>query len=375
MGPRTKILALIVLLAAVPTWAASHKPSLSFAKRPIAFEPNRGQTNSQVKYLARGNGHDLFLTPREAVLRMRHLNAKDSALRIQWIAADPSTSMTPEQELSGRVNYLRGKNQANWLTNIKTYGKVRFAHVYDGIDLVVYGNQRNFEYDFVVAPQADAKQVRLAFDGADRVSLDGNGDLVLQVGGDELRQHKPVVYQTVGGKKKMIDGRFLLAKDKTASFEVGEYDHTQPLVIDPTLSYSTYLGGSSDERGTAIAVDGSGRAYVSGITDSLDFPHKGGVQSSNHGRTDIFVTKMWATGGGVIYSTYLGGSSYDGDLVHSGIAVDRFGNAYVAGSTGSADFSGTLAGPGGNNDAFALKLNAAGNMLLYSVRFGSSADD
>ena len=375
MRSRTSILVLIVLLAVVSSWAASPKPSLSLAKQPIAFEPNRGQTSSQVKYLARGSGYALFLTPREAVLRMRHRNARDSALRIQWLASDPAATMTPEQALSGRVNYLRGKDPANWLTNIQTFGKVRLAHIYSGIDLVVYGNQRNFEYDFVVAPQTDAKQIRLAFDGADRVSLDGNGDLVLQVGGDELRQHKPVVYQTIGGKKKMVDGRFLLAKDHTASFEIGEYDHTQPLVIDPTLSYSTYLGGSSDERGTAIAVDGSKRAYVSGITDSLDFPFKGGVQSSNHGKTDIFVTKMWATGGGVIYSTYIGGSSYDGDLVHSGIAVDRFGNAYVAGSTGSADFPGTLAGPGGNNDAFALKLNAAGNMLLYSVRFGSSAFD
>src|SRR5882762_8517236 len=114
MGPRTKILALIVLLAAVPTWAASHKPSLSFSKRPIAFEPNRGQTNSQVKYLARGSGYDLFLTPREAVLRMRHPNARDSALRLQWIAADPAPLMTPEQGLSGRVNYLRGRDPANW---------------------------------------------------------------------------------------------------------------------------------------------------------------------------------------------------------------------------------------------------------------------
>jgi hypothetical protein len=373
MRSRTSILALIILLAAACSWAASARPSLSLAQQPIAFEPNQGQTSPQVKYLARGNGYDLFLTPREAVLRMRH-HAKHSALRIRWIAADPAAIMTSEQQLRGRVNYLRGTDRSKWLADIHTYSKVRLDHVYDGIDLVVYGNQQNFEYDFVVAPHADTKQIRLAFDGAEKVTLD-RGDLVFNIGDDELRQHKPVVYQIVRGKKKMIPGRFLLAKDNTASFEVGEYDHSQPLVIDPTLSYSTYLGGTNDERGTAIAVDSSGRAYVSGVTDSLDYPVKGGVQSSNHGTTDIFVTKMWATGGGVIYSTYIGGSSYEGDLFHSGLAVDRFGNAYVAGSTMSSDFPGTLTGPGGNSDAFALKLNASGNMLLYSVRFGSSAFD
>jgi len=365
MRSRTSILALIILLAAVCSRAESRKPSLSLGKRPVGFEPNQGQTNPKVKYLARGSGYDLFLTPRDAVLRMKHPKAKDSALRIQWMAADPAATMTPEQQRSGRVNYLLGTDHSMWLTDIPTFNKVRLADVYKGIDLVVYGNQRNFEYDFVVAPHADANRIRLAFDGADKVTLDRNGDLVLKVGRDELRQHKPVIYQTIAGKRKMIAGEFLLAKDNTASFEIGAYDHTQPLVIDPTLSYSTYLGGTSDERGTAIAVDGSGRAYISGVTDSIDFPVKGGVQSTNHGGTDIFVTKMWASGGGVIYSTYIGGSSSDGDLFHSGLAVDRFGNAYVAGRTSSADFPGTLTGPGGDIDAFALKLNAAGNILLY----------
>ena len=371
---RTGVVTFIFSLAVVCSWAASAKPSLSLALQPTAFEANRGQTSPQVKYLARGNGYDLFLTPREAVLRMRH-HAKDSALRIQWVAADPAPIITPEQELPGRVNYMRGKDSSSWLTNIQTFGKVRLAHVYDGIDLVVYGNQQDFEYDFVVAPHANAKQIRLGFDGADGVTLSNSGDLVLKVNGDELRQHKPVIYQSIGGEKKMIAGRFLLAKDNTASFEVGAYDHGQPLIIDPTLSYSTYLGGTNDERGTAIAADSSGRAYVSGVTDSLDYPVKGGVQSTNHGGTDVFVTKMWATGGGVIYSTYIGGSDFDGSDFFSGLAVDRFGNAYVAGETGSVDFPGTLTGPGGGTDAFALKLNATGNVLMYSVRIGGTAGD
>src|SRR4051812_49301949 len=153
MASRTSVLTSIVLLATLPTWAASPKPSLSYAKRPMAFEPNRGQTDAQVKYLARGSGYTLFLTPSEAVLRMRHANANDSALRIRWVAADPGAAMQGEQQLAGRVNYLRG-DRANWLTDLKTFGKVRLGGVYRGVDLLVYGKQHNFEYDFVVAPHA-----------------------------------------------------------------------------------------------------------------------------------------------------------------------------------------------------------------------------
>jgi len=373
MGPRRSVFTLIVLLAALPTWAASQKPSLSYAKRPMAFEANRGQTDAQVKYLARGSGYTLFLTSREAVLRMRHADANDAALRIRWVAADPDAAMQGERELAGRVNYLRG-DAATWLTDLKTYGAVRLSGVYRGIDLVVYGKQQNFEYDFVVAPHADAKRIRLAFDGADKITVD-RGDLVLAVDGGELRQHKPVVYQQIGGKKRMIAGSFLLAKDNTASFELGAYDHSRPLVIDPTLSYSTYLGGAGEDQGNAIAVDSSGRAYVAGQTDSTDFPVKAGVQT-NKASTDAFVTKMWATGGGVIYSTYLGGNSVDRG---NAIAVDRFGNAYVGGLTDSTDFPVTAGAfhptNTGAGDGFVTKLSPSGSSIVYSLLLGGEESD
>jgi len=373
MGPRRNVFTLIVLLAALPTWAASQKPSLSYAKRPMAFEANRGQTDAQVKYLARGSGYTLFLTSREAVLRMRHADANDAALRIRWVAADPDAAMQGERELAGRVNYLRGDG-ATWLTDLKTFGAVRLSGVYRGIDLVVYGKQQNFEYDFVVAPHADAKQIRLAFEGADKITMD-RGDLVLTVDGDELRQHKPVVYQQIGGKKRMIAGSFLLAKDNTASFELGSYDHSRPLVIDPTLSYSTYLGGAGEDQGNGIAVDSSGRAYVTGQTDSIDFPVKAGVQT-NKASTDAFVTKMWATGGGVIYSTYLGGNSVDRG---NAIAVDRFGNAYVGGLTDSTDFPVTAGAfhptNTGAGDGFVTKLSPSGSSIVYSLLLGGEESD
>jgi hypothetical protein len=373
MRARTFLLSTWILISVASAWGAS-RPALKLLHQALAFEPNRGQTSPETKYLARGSAYTIFITSKDAVLRLKSVRvASDSSLRLRWVSPNPSPVISNEQQLPGRVNYLRGNDSSRWLTDIPTYGRIRLASIYKDIDLLLYGNQRRLEYDFVVAPGGDPKQIALAFEGASELKLDSNGDLILSVNGGELRQHKPIVYQVIGGKKKMIEARFLLAKDNTASFSLGEYDHGKPLVIDPTLSYSTYLGGSGDERGTGIAVDSSGRAYVSGVTDSTDFPVKGGVQSNNRGGTDVFVTKMWATGGGVIYSTYIGGSGNDGGLFHSGIAVDRFGNAYVAGQTDSADFPGTLTGPGGNTDAFALKLNAAGNALLYSVRFGSSA--
>jgi hypothetical protein len=375
MRARTSQLFLVVLLSVASTWAASKQPTVSYTQQPIAFEPNRGQTNSEVKYLARGSGYALFLTPREAVLAMRHANAKDSALRIRWVAADPAATLQPEQELAGRVNYLRGNNSAKWITDVPTFEKVRLARVYDGIDLVVYGSNRNFEYDFVVTPHANAKQIRLGFEGAHKVSLDNNGDLILQVGDDELRQHKPVVYQNIGGKRKIIDGRFLLANDHTASLAIGDYDHNQPLIIDPTLSYSTYLGGTGEDRGNSIAVDGSGHAYITGETSSTDFPVKGGVQT-NKASADAFVTKMWATGGGVIYSTYLGGSSVDRGTA---IAVDRFGNAYVGGETDSTDFPVTAGAfrptYTGAGDGFVTKLSPSGSSLVYSLVLGGEETD
>ncbi len=373
MRLRTSLFLLMILLMAVCSQAASNH-SLNL-QQPITFEPNRGQTSSEVRYLARAAGSTLFLTPREAVLRMRHPQAKDSVLRIQWLAAAATATFAPEEPLSGRVNYLRGNNDKKWITGLPTFAKVRLARLYDGVDLVIYGNQRNFEYDFVVAPHADPRQIRLAFDGADKIAIDKTGDLALQIGTDELRQHKPVVYQTVAGKKKMVDARFLIAADNTASFRIDSYDRSLPLIIDPTLSFSTLLGGTGEDQGNSIAVDSSGRAYVTGQTDSTDFPVKAGVQT-NKASTDAFVTKMFATGGGVIYSTYLGGNSVDRG---EAIAVDRFGNAYVGGLTTSTDFPVTTGAfrptYSGAGDGFVAKLNPTGSSLIYSLLLGGEESD
>src|SRR5882672_7381229 len=186
------------LVSLVGIREASSRPSLDITHQPLSFELNQGQTDPEAKYLARGNGYMLFLTSRDAVLRLKNGGSDpDSVLRMRWLAAHPAPALSHEQQLPGRVNYLRGSDRAKWLTDLKTYGKVRLAQVYDGIDLAFFGNQHKFEYDFEVAPGADPKRIALAFEGASGVTLDANGDLIVKVGDAELRQHKPIVYQLI----------------------------------------------------------------------------------------------------------------------------------------------------------------------------------
>ncbi|MET0648817.1 MAG: SBBP repeat-containing protein [Pyrinomonadaceae bacterium] len=250
---------------------------------------------------------------------------------------------------------------------------MRYAEVYPGIDVVYYGNQRRLEYDFVVAPGRDARTIALEFAGAETVEVDGGtGDLLLRVGEETVRQHAPVTYQeTAGGGRREVESRYALRDGGQVGFEVGEYDRSRALVIDPTLVYSTFFGGSAIEQSPRIAVDSAGNAYVTGTTFSTDFPTTvGAFDTTIGGGRDVFVLKLNSTGSGLIYSTYLGGNSIDQAL---GIAVDPAGNAYVTGQTQSLDFPTT---PGAfdttsfaANDlsCFVTKLNANGSNILYST--------
>jgi hypothetical protein len=265
---------------------------------------------------------------------------------------------------------------------VATYGKVSYKGVYPGVDLVYYGNQRQLEYDFVMAPGADPKQVKLHFSGARDLKLDGEGDLWVVSKNGQIAFHEPVVYQNIDGRRHSIAGKFRLLANNTIGFAVGNYDHARALVIDPTLEYSTYLGGSGSgasgsNEGNAIAVDGSGEAYVTGYTSSVNFPTTAGApQTSSRGGRYAFVTKLNASGVGLVYSTYLGGG-FDAGL---GIAVDLSGNAYVTGSTASVNFPVTSGafqttgkfGPGPTSNAFVTKLNSTGTLLVYSTYLGSS---
>jgi hypothetical protein len=367
-----------------------------YGKLPLSFEANRGQTDSRVKFLSRGPGYSLFLTRNEAVIALKKTAppemtglpsselvekqksgaAQETVLRMELAGANPAPRVLSAEELPGKTNYFIGNDPAKWRTNVPTYAKVKYTGVYPGVDLVYYGNQGQLEYDFVVAPGADPKQIRLKFRGVGKLRVDEKGDLLLGSRGEEVRLEKPVVYQEVAGKKTPVEGAYVLASTNQIGFRLGEYDHGKPLVIDPLLIYSTYLGGGGGDQGNSIAIDISGNAYITGVTDSTNFPTVNALQPTNSsGSYDAFVTKLNPTGSALIYSTYLGGSGLDDG---NGIAVDASGNAYVTGRTSSTNFpttnalQSTLAG---DENAFVTKINPTGSALVYSTYLGGNEDD
>jgi len=309
----------------------------AYGKLPLYFEANRGQTDEQVRFLARGSRSMLFLTPSEAVLAFTHRGVSRTVLRMTFIGANPEPSVVGAEELPGKANYFIGSDPVKWRTNVSTYAKVRYKNVYPGIDLIYYGNQRQLEYDFVVSPGADPKRIRLGFQGADKLEVDAQGDLVLHTATGVIRQRKPVIYQEVEGARREIAGGYVLEGARRVGFRVAAYDAHRPLVIDPALFYSTYLGGSDSDEGFAIAVDTAGNAYVTGSTFSIDFPTtQGAFQTTLVGFHGVaFVTKLNSTGSGLVYSTYLGGAIEERGQA---IAVDIAGNAYVTGRTFSKNF-------------------------------------
>ena len=373
------------------TGATKQRVVETYGKLPLSFEANQGQTDSQVKFLSRGSGYTLFLTPTEAVLSLPSRDRKgaepspslpgpsppepSTVLRMKLIGANPSPRVSGLEELPGRSNYFIGNDPAKWRTDVPTYAKVQYKDIYPGVDLVYYGNQRQLEYDLIVAPGADPEAIQLAFEGEDKLVIDAQGDLVLDTPGGEVRQHKPLVYQEVDGGRREIAGTYVLNGGRQVSFQVAAYDAGKPLIIDPVLSYSTYLGGGSTDRGYAIAVDSSGNAYVTGQTDSTNFPTASPIQPANDGNSDVFVTKLNASGNALVYSTYLGGGSFECGF---GIAVDGSGNAYVAGDTSSSDFptaSPMQPAQASGDEAFVTKLNAAGDTLVYSTYLGGDGND
>lgn len=375
---RTAFALFTLLVVLAPPRAAAAGLSESYGRLPLHFEENRGQVDPQVRFLARGPGYGLYLTAGEAVLA---LGAKDrTVLRMALVGANADAQASGVEELPGKVNYFVGKDSAKWRTNVPTYGKVRYREVYKGIDLVYYGNQRQLEYDFVVAPGADPEKILLRFEGADAIKIDAQGNLVLYTANGELRQHKPVVYQEVEGVRQEIEGGYVIKDAHRVGFKVAAYDANQPLVIDPVLAYATYLGGSRRDLGVGVAVDAAGNAYVVGETGSVDFPTTIGAHQMIYGGTggpfstgDAFVTKLNSAGTALVYSTYLGGTLRDNG---SAIAVDAGGNAYVTGSTESYDFPVTASAfqqtRMSMTDAFVAKLGPTGSTLAYSTFLGGN---
>jgi hypothetical protein len=365
---------------------------------PLSFEANQGQTDARVKFLARGHGSTLFLTATDAVLvlsqppvglspadaraatrRVQTTAPTTAVLRIQLIGANATPLVTPLEELPGKSHYFRGSDPQRWLTQIPHYGKVRYTAVYPAIDLVYYGHHQHLEYDFVVAPQADPTAIRLAFQGAERLSVDAAGNLILHTALGELIQHAPRAYQERDGARHTISARYVLIGEHQVSVQLAAYERAKPLIIDPVLVYSTFLGGSGWDVGRGLAVDLRGNVYVTGWTASHDFPTENPLQPTLHGGsnagTDAYVAKLDPTGSALLYATYLGGSDDDFGF---GMAVDRWGNAYVTGGTNSSDFPTVKAVQptfGGAGDAFVAKLDPTGSALLYATYLGGSGDD
>jgi len=344
---------------------------------PLHFEVNRGQADRAVHFLSRGWGYTMYLMKSEARFELRDdRTGRRSALGLRLIGASSESTAEGLEPLSARSNYFIGNDRDKWQTDVPTYARVRQQGVYPGIDAVYYGGPQQLEYDFVVAPHADPRLIKLAFVGADQIRVEGGGDLLLAAGNRQLRMHKPVAYQETAAGRREIPANFAVGDDRVVAFSLGAYDENWPLVIDPVVDYSTYCGGSGTDIGYGIAVDEHGFVYVTGQTSSLDFPLKNAYQTMRDGANDAFVMKLSPDGQQLIFSTYIGGRN-PGDK-GNGIAVDKAGNVYFAGETNSLNFPTMNAAQPtfrGNTDAFVAKFNIDGNKLLYSTYFGGGFFD
>ena len=371
--------------------AATSYPRLPFAKQPLRFEDHGGE------FIARGLSYALTVRATQNVLAWNNPKTKTAAsLTTTFPGANVEAKLLPETKSSAVSNYFIGDAPRDWRTGVANYEKVRIQNIYRGIDLLFYGKEGGLEYDFVVSPGGDPRSIGFAMQGARKVTLTPEGDLVLRTRAGEIRWKKPVLYQELDSARRQVQGGFRL-KGKRVGFWIGGYDHSRPLVIDPVLAYATYFGsqygGSGGfESAQAVAVDGAGNVYIAGVTDSYDLPATPGVIQPSFGgastniryfQGDVFVAKFSPLGA-ISYVTYLGGSADD---AATAIAVDAAGNAYITGATSSSNFPTTpgvvqphLKGSGGNacisfGDAFIAKLNPTGTQLLYSTYLGGSRDD
>ncbi len=359
-----------------------------YGKLPIHFEPNTGQTAPEVDYVARGNGYSLFLTPGEATLSLLDRNdnkpGKTSVVKMSLKGSNKTSKAAGLDALEGRSNYFLGNDPTRWQTDVPNYEKVQYDEIYPGIDLLYYGNDRQLEYDFVVKPAADPSQIKLTFSGTEKASrIDKTtGDLLLATASGELRQHKPIVYQDIDGERHEIASSYKL-DGNMVSISLGEYDNSRELVIDPILSYGSYLGGAGFDEGRGIAVDTDGNAYVVGTVASLNFPTTAGVikttnppSSNNVQWNDAFVTKINPSGTAMVWSTYYGGRN--GSEIGTGVAVTSTGEVLISGTTTASDFPTVNAYQstfGGTDDAFAAKLNSNGSAIVYSTYLGGNNTD
>jgi hypothetical protein len=342
----------------------------AYAKLPLSFIPNEGQTDEEVRYYAQGAGYGFFFTKGGATLSFAEGKGHGHALALDFLGANPHPTLEAQERLSGEVNYLLGDDPVNWQQGLPTHGELLYGGLWPGIDMAVRGEGGKLKYEFHVQPGSSVEDVRLAYRGAEGLSVGAGGELLVRTSLGVLKDAAPVSYQLIGGERVPVESRYRLLTGEGGGFgfAVGSYDPRYPLVIDPGLDYSTFLGGTDDDEGLDIAVGTRGRAYVTGLTFSADFPTTpGAFDTTFNDSQDAVVSKLNARGSALVYSTFLGGTGFDNG---SSIGVlDRM--AYVTGDTQSADFPTT---PGafdrtldGSDAAFVTKLNARGSALVYST--------
>ncbi|SDS85773.1 Beta-propeller repeat-containing protein [Paenibacillaceae bacterium GAS479] len=360
----------------------------------LVFEQNIGQTYPEAAYMLRDFDSTIFFTPgymamtfsrrigpqnKDASLQNRMpkalLGKRESwGLRMHFAGAQPDVQPEGLDRQTAVTHYYQGNDPSKWITDVPTFGKVTYAGIYPGIDLVFYKKDGLLEFDFVVSAGADATNIVLEFEGADRIELEEEGHLLAVTNGSPVRLQLPFIYQDSEEGRKKVRGGYVKLSDTRIAIEVQEeYDRSSPLIIDPVLAYSTYLGGNGESSATGIALDASGNAYITGRTTSTNFPTQMPFQPSRSGIEDAFVTKLDASGSALVYSTYLGGS---GDDQGAAIAVDLSGSAYITGLTSSTNFPvvNPFQSTKPNNDVtvFVSKFSPTGGALVYSTYLGGS---
>jgi Beta-propeller repeat len=355
---------------------------------PLAFEPNNGPSG-ELRFLARTPRYTIFLEPSRAIVAFRatpsHRTAEKAgpagrratarAVSLCLLGSDHASKPSSEEPLLAQTNYFIGGDPRKWRRRVPLFGKVRYASVYRKVDLIYYGNHQDLEYDFVIEPGGEPQSIRFSVEGASRAELGANGDLVFEAQGSEFVLRRPIAYQSVNSQRLPVAATFQPLGGGRFGIRVASYDRDLPLVIDPVLAYSTYLGGSDDEGIFGIRFDKEGNIYVAGETSSLDFPAKDAFQNAVGGNYDAFVSKFDPAGAKLIYSTYLGGSLYDHAV---GLQLDESGSAYISGITFSPDFPTKNAWqslPGGGADGFLAKLGPSGAELVFSTYLGGSGFD
>ncbi len=396
-------IALLVVIFSTTVHVYGAEKATGFGGLPMSFEANQGQTNAQVRYLARGAGYMLFLTPSEAVLRVMQSRTSSAVLRMQLIGGRASAIAGAEG--AGKSNYFLDSDPRHWHTGIPNYRAVAYRGLHKGVDLIFYGKAGHLDFDYVIAPDGNPREIVTEYRGADELTLDESGNLLIRFGKGVVTQVRPRAYQkTADGRQEPVVADYVLLGAKRVGLKLAVYDHSRELVIDPILKYSTFLGGADGPSGAGtgftsgngIAVDSTGHAYVTGETQSTDFPvTSGAYDTTSAGGGPVvngapmgvaFVTKMNATGTGLIYSTYIGGN---GISRANAITVDGSGNAYITGHTANSNYPTT---PGAfqttfegqtcdgsdalcEGDAFVTKLNASGSALVFSTFLGGTDYD